>query len=126
MPAKPRILPDWCLARHSSTSAYLPRRDNSAGWRFQELVERRAQTFETGAQASSIAANANPEMLRHFKECARHHRRFVLFAQQFDKCLWIAMGEAREKHRPRGRAEAFEVAPRIEEAIDYGAIGGQE
>ncbi len=91
-----------------------------------EVVERCAETFETGAQALRIAANANPEMLRHFKECARHNRRFVLFAQQFDKCFCIAMGEAREKYRSRGRAEAFEVAPRIQEGIDYGAIGGEE
>jgi hypothetical protein len=33
-----------------------------------ELIEGSSQTIEPGAQACRLTPNANPEMLRHFKE----------------------------------------------------------
>ena len=75
-----------------------------------EVIQGRAQTFETGSQSFRIAANTNAEMLGHFKERAGYYRGFVLFAQQFEKCFRITAHEPRKKHRASRWAEAFEIA----------------
>src|SRR5271165_7696976 len=43
-----------------------------------------------------------------------------------EKCLWIAVGEAREKHCACHRTKAFEITPRIKKRIDHTAIGSEE
>ena len=66
-------------------------------------------------------------MLRHFKEAPRNDGGFVFLAKQLEEAFGIAaMREARENDRASGRAKAFEVAARIEEGIEQGAIGGEK
>ena len=55
-----------------------------------EFVEGGAQAFETGTKSGGIAANADPEMLRHLKEFAGDNCGLVLLAEQFEKGLRIA------------------------------------
>jgi hypothetical protein len=92
-----------------------------------EGVEGGAEAFEAAAERGRVAANADAEMPRHLEEATGNNGGFIFLAKQFEEALGITtVREAREDHRTSGRAKAFEVAARIEEGIEQGAIGCQE
>ena len=94
---------------------------------FCEGLKGGAEAFETGAQSGRVAADADAEMARHFKEAAGDDGGFKFFAEQFEKDFGIAaVREARKDYRPCGRTKTFEVATRVEERIEQSAIGGEE
>src|SRR5215472_7588325 len=95
-----------------------------------EGVEGRAKTLQAGAQGRGVAADADPEMPRHFEEATGDNGGFIFFAKQFEKSVGIAVRkpetEPGKNHRSGRGTKAFDVAPRIEKGIEQGAIGGQQ
>src|ERR1700746_3897191 len=66
----------------------------------------------------------------HFEHAARHNGGFIFFAKQLEESFGIAASkperEAGENHGARRRPKAFDVAARIEEGVEQGAIGDDE
>ena len=58
------------------------------GLALREFVESSAQAFEAGAKAGGLATDADAEVLRHLKEFSGDDGGFILFAEQFEKCVW--------------------------------------
>src|SRR6184192_1692788 len=92
-----------------------------------EGVEGRGEAFEGGAERGRVAADADAEMARHFEEAAGNDSGFKFFAEQLEEGFGVAaVREAREDDRACGGTKTFEVAVRVEEGIEQGAIGGEE
>src|SRR5437660_9526747 len=66
----------------------------------------------------------------HFEHAARHNGGFIFFAKQLEESFGIAASkperEAGKNHGAGRRMKAFDVAARIEEGVEQGAIGGEE
>src|SRR5205807_9297057 len=66
----------------------------------------------------------------HFEHAARHNGGFIFFAKQLEESFGIAASkperEAGKNHGAGRRMKALDVAARIEEGAEPGAIGGEE
>src|SRR5581483_6395234 len=62
-------------------------------------------------------------MFGHLEEAARHHRRFVLFAQQGAKVIYVTILQTRRRDRAETWAKGVEVVARIEKLIEHLPVG---
>src|SRR5207237_674750 len=74
--------------------------------------------------------DADAKMPGHLEDADRHNGGFILFAKQLEESFGIAASkperEAGKNHGAGRRMKAFDVAARIEEGVEQGAIGGEE
>jgi hypothetical protein len=87
-----------------------------------ECIQGAGEALQAIPHIFCITADTDPKVLRHFKETARHYRRFILLAEELTKDIAVAVHQTWEEDGPVGRTNRLKILPAAEESIQERAI----